>query len=118
MIRVRIHLVACLLDEGWDLLVGRRLKDEIPRLAVDDVRRSVPEAPRSGGPIASKDPIVEADEEFRIPPEGWIVRPAKDETHSVPISRYESSILRLDFGGPVANQDPPNLLDRHGDALH
>jgi len=111
-------VVACLLKEVWDLLVRRRLEDEILCLAIDDIRRSVSEASRSGGPIAGKDSIVEADEEFGVPPEGPIVRPPKDETHGFPISRYESSILWLDLGGPVAGQDPPDLLDRHRDTLH
>src|SRR6266542_2659242 len=109
---------ARLVDEARDLLGGWWLKHELSGAAVDEVGRAGSESTGPGPPVASKDPIVQADEELAIPPEGHVVGAAQDEAHRLPIAEDERRVLLPDLIGAVAGQDVVNLLDGDRYALH
>ena len=113
-----LHHRARAIDELGDGLGGRGLKDEIAAAAVHHVRRTRPEPPGPGPPVPGEHAIVQADQQLPIPPEGLVVRAPKDEAHGIAVATDERGVLLSRLGRAIPGEDPVNLLESDGHALH
>jgi hypothetical protein len=114
----RLHRRTRFIDELAHLLGLRRPERHPFCPAVHHVGRAGPEASGSGPPLPGEHPIVQADEQLTIPPEGRVVGTPQDKAHGVPVTTHEGGVLLSGLRRPVASQDAVNLLDRHRDTLH
>ena len=100
------------------VLRTRWLKHEFAGAVVHDIRGAGAEPSCPGPPIPCKDSIVEADEQFAIPPEGRIVCASQDEAHGVAVAADECCVFLSGLRGAVPRQNPVDLLERDRYPLH
>jgi hypothetical protein len=100
-------------------LLGRgRLKHQLTRSILNDVRGACTETPGTRAPISRHNPIMKADEEFAIPSERSVIGTSQDKAHSIPVAAYQSGILLTSFGRTVSDKDAVDLSYRDRDPLH
>ncbi len=61
---------------------------------------------------------MEGNEQFARPLEGSVIGASQYELHRLPVALDERLILGPHLRRRLSGEDPPDLVDRHGDALH
>ena len=105
-------------DELGHRFRRRGLEHDSPAAAIHDVRGAGAEPPCPGAPAPGEHSIVQPDQQLAIPPEGHIVRASQDEAHGVAVAANEGGVFLPRLGRAVSGEDPVDLLEGDGNALH